>query len=355
MTRSSARGPAPHGQVTLADVARYVGVSAQSVSNALHNPGRLSGATRDKILDGIRELGYRPNRSARALRSQRSHLIAVKAEAVGPDRAAPIHDDFLHALAASAAEVGSHLILCQAGTPEEEVAAYRELLGTTALDAIVLAGSVSDDLRVKELTELGVPFATFGRSWDGDHDHPSVDVDGRTGLRSATELLIDQGHAGVAYFGWPAGSDVGRDRRQGWLDACASRSTPAGVEVVAPDSFTAALEVAHDLLAGGGAPTAVVCASDTLALAVLRAAHERRVLVGPDLAVTGFDDSPSAALTTPSLTSLRQPLAEVARQLIAAVQAVLIDRDAPASEVLVAPELIVRDSTSRSHHRKEPL
>jgi len=341
--------------VTLADVARHLGVSAQSVSNALHSPDQLSQATRERILAGIRELGYRPNRSARALRSQRSHLIAVKAETTRLDRVSPILDGFLHALAAAASEVGSHLILCQAGSPEEELTAYRELLGTTAVDAIVLAGTTRDDVRIEALSELDVPFATFGRSWDGVHGFPWVDVDGRAGLRAATDLVLDLGHTSVAHFGWPEGSDVGQDRRQGWLEACAARGVVPGPEVVADDSFEAALDVARDLLAGSDAPSAVVCASDTLALAVLRAAYERGVRVGPELAVTGFDDSATAALTAPALTSLRQPLAEVARQLIAAVQAAVIDRDAPASEVLLAPELVVRASTSSSSHRKESL
>lgn len=355
MAGQSKRGPSPHGQVTLADVGRHVGVSAQSVSNALHNPTRLSVTTREKILAGIRELGYQPNRSARALRSRRSHLIGVKAERTGPDRAWPIHDAFLHALAAAAAETGSHLILCQASTPEEELAGYRELLRTMTIDAVVLAGTTQKDVRIHALTELGVPFATFGRPWDGRNGHPWVDVDGRAGLRAATELLLGLGHTSVAYLGWPNGSEVGGDRRQGWLDACASRRLAPGVEIAAPESFRAAFDVANDLLASASAPTAIACASDTLALAVLRAAHARGVCVGPELAVTGFDDSPAAAFTTPALTSLRQPLTAVARQLIAAVQVALVDRGAPASQILLAPELIVRASTSASPHGKESL
>ncbi len=182
--RALTRGPSPHGAVTLGDVARHVGVSAQSVSNALHNPTRVAPDTRERILAAVRELGYRPNRSARALRSQRSRLIGVKVEASRDDRAALLLDQFLHALAESAGAAGCHLILCQADDEPEEIAAYRELLDTTSVDAFVLASTHAGDARVAALREWDVPFATFGRSWDGDQDLAWADVDGRHGLRA---------------------------------------------------------------------------------------------------------------------------------------------------------------------------
>ena len=95
------RGPSRTGRSPSTDVARHVGVSAQSVSNALNNPGRVAPDTRARILSAVRALGYRPNRSARALRSQRSRLIGMKVEASRDDRAALLLDQFLHALAES--------------------------------------------------------------------------------------------------------------------------------------------------------------------------------------------------------------------------------------------------------------
>ncbi len=186
-------GPTPHGHVTLGDVARHVGVSAQSVSNALNSPDRVAPATRDRILAAVHELGYRPNRSARALRNQRSRLIGVKVEASRDDRAALLLDQFLHALAESAGAAGCHLILCHADDEAGEIAAYRDLLATTAVDAFVLASTHTDDARVAALRELDVPFATFGRSWDGDEDLAWVDVDGRAGIRAATEHVAGAG------------------------------------------------------------------------------------------------------------------------------------------------------------------
>ncbi len=337
-------GPVPHGHVTLGDVARHVGVSAQSVSNALNTPDRVAPATRDRILAAVAELGYRPNRSARTLRNQRSRLIGVKVEASRDDRAALLLDQFLHALAESAGAAGCHLILCQAADEAGEIAAYRELLSTTAVDAFVLAGTHTGDARVAVLRELGVPFATFGRSWDGDQDLAWVDVDGRAGIRAATEHVVGQGHRRVAHVGWPLDSETGRDRRQGWLEALAARGLEPDLHAEEADDFDAGCAATHRLLDAPDPATALVCSSDTLALGALRALSERGLRAGPDVAVTGFDNSPAAALTTPGLTSLRQPLDQVAHDLVAALEQMLGGTPTH-RQTLLQPELVVRDSS----------
>ena len=343
------RGPAPHGHVTLMDVARHVGVSAQSVSNALNSPDRVSPATRERILDAVRELGYRPNRSAQALRNQRSRLIGVKVEASRDDRAALLLDQFLHSLAESARGAGCHLILCQADTEAEEIAAYRELLDTTAVDAFVLASTHAGDRRTAALSEWQVPFAAFGRSWDGD-DVAWVDVDGRAGIRAATEHLAAQGHRAIGYVGWPLSSETGRDRRAGWSDACGRLGLSDRLHAEVSDEFDAGRAAAHTLLDAGDPATALVCTSDTLALGVLRALDERGLRAGRDVGVTGFDNSPAAALCTPGLTSLRQPLEQVAQDLVAAVEELLAG-STTRRQTLLAPELVVRESSLRGPAR----
>jgi DNA-binding LacI/PurR family transcriptional regulator len=349
----STRGPVPHGHVTLSDVARHVGVSAQSVSNALNSPDRVAPSTRDRILAAVQELGYRPNRSARALRNQRSRLIGVKVEASRDDRAALLLDQFLHALAESARGAGCHLILCQADTEAEEIEAYRELLDTSAVDAFVLASTHAGDRRTGALREWQVPFATFGRSWDGDTDLAWVDVDGREGIRLATEHVAAQGHRVTGYVGWPLSSETGRDRRTGWVDACAALGLPDDRHAEVADDFEAGRDAAHRLLDGSDPVTALVCASDTLALGVLRALDERGLRAGPDVAVTGFDNSPAAALATPGLTSLRQPLDQVAHDLMAALEELLAGTPTR-RQTLLSPELVVRGSSLRGPTRTHP-
>ncbi len=342
----TARGPASHGHVTLSDVARHVGVSAQSVSNALNSPSRVAPETRERILAAVRELDYRPNRSARALRNQRSRLIAVKVERSRDDRAAMLLDQFLHALAESAADAGCHLILCRADDPAEEIDVYRDLLRTTSVDAFILSSTTRDDGRIDALRELGVPFATFGRSWDGDEELAWVDVDGRHGIAAATQHVAEQGHRRIGYVGWPP-SEVGTDRRAGWLETCARLRLDHSQQIEVTDDFDEGQRAAHELLDAADPVTALVCASDTLALGVLRTLDERGLRAGRDIAVTGFDNSPAAALTTPGLTSLRQPLDRVAHELVTAVDAQLAGTPLN-RHTLLTPELVVRQSSLRT-------
>ena len=338
------RGPSPHGTVTLSDVARHVGVSAQSVSNALHNPARVAPDTRERILAAVHELGYRPNRSARALRTQRSRLIGVKVEASRDDRAALLLDQFLHALAESAASAGCHLILVQADGEPEEIAAYRELLDTTSVEAFVLASTHAGDARVAALRDWDVPFATFGRSWDGDLDLAWADVDGRHGLCLATEHLAAQGHVRIGHIGWPLSSETGRDRRGGWREACERLELADDLHAEVADDFDQARDATHRLLDARSPATALTCSSDTLALGVLRALADRGLRAGSDVAVTGFDNSPAAALTTPGLTSLRQPLDQVAQDLVTAIES-LLDGSPERRQTLLQPELVIRESS----------
>ncbi|WP_165821121.1 LacI family DNA-binding transcriptional regulator [Nocardioides gansuensis] len=326
-------------------MARHVGVSAQSVSNALHRPERLNPDTRVRILAAIEELGYRPNRSARALRGRASGLLAVTVERSRPGRAALLLDDFLHGLCEAADGAGYHLILCQADTSQAELRAYRELRATTSVDGFILTGTRTRDVRASVLQEWAVPFASFGRAWNAEPSYSWVDVDGRAGLAAATRHVLDGGHRRVGYLGWPGNSDVGRDRRAGWQETCTARGVRPGPEERCRDDFDAAVTAAGRLLALPEPPTAVVCASDTLALGVLRAAADRGIPVGPDLAVTGFDDSAPAGLSTPALTSVRQPLADVAKALVDSVRREIEDPGGTPCHTLLEPQLVVRESS----------
>jgi len=348
--------------VTLSHVAVAANVSVQTASNALNAPDRLAPGTLKRTLAAIESLGYKPNRVARALRNQSSRLIAVKVEAARSDRAAPLLDQFLHALSSCAADVGFHLILCQADDDRSELAAYQELLQTTAVDAVILSSTHRGDPRIAWLRERGVAFATFGRSWDGDEDLAWVDIDGKAGIESVMGHLVEQGHRRIAFLGWPNDSDVGLDRKQGWLAACRRHGLPTQhLAVESADDFDYGRSAALRLLSRQSPPSAVVCTSDTLALGAMRAMSESGLIPGVDIAVTGFDASPAAALTTPGLTTVRQPLDEVASELINHVEAELSGNPISPRHSLLTPTLVTRESTARQipvhltdppHHRR---
>jgi DNA-binding LacI/PurR family transcriptional regulator len=235
-------------------------------------------------------------------------------------------------------------------------------------DGFVLTSTHPDDPRPGWLLEKGVPFVTFGRPWGGPDRHPWVDVDGAAGTAAATEHLLAAGHRRIGFLGWE-GTGVANDRRNGWYSAMvAAGLDPTGLERLVADGVAAGERTAAEMFAAPDGPTALVCASDSLALGAWnyvlattgpyasspaartsRAAGNARSRSGKRAsqalrpAVVGFDDTPVARAV--GLTTVAQPLAEVAQACIRLLTAVLEGGGkSPPEHVLLTPRLVVRDS-----------
>ncbi len=329
---------------TLDSVAVHAGVSRQTVSNALNAPDLVRRETLDRVLGSIAELGYRPHLAARQLRTGESRVVGLRLEPVHDGINGAVLDRFLHAFTEAAQLNGYRVMLFTADDDAGEIRKYGELLTAADLDGFVLTSTHHDDPRTSWLAARGVPFVTFGRPWtpSGNHEpeHPWVDVDGAAGTRAATEHLRSLGHERIAFLGWPAGSDVGDDRRAGWRDALPA-GAPTDLDRGVPDGVPEGAAATAGLLSSPDPPTAVVCGSDSLALgAVAAAATADR----PDLAIVGFDDTPIAAAV--GLTSVAQPLIEVAQGVFDLLQRVLAHPDRGPSEPhrLLTPRLVVRST-----------
>ncbi len=343
---STAAGAPP--RATLEVVARHAQVSRQTVSNALHRPQVLNPETLQRVRRSIDELGYRPNRNAQALRTRESRLIGLRVDPVATPSGGVL-DRFLHALADGSRAHGYQLLVFSPADPGDDLSGYRDLLTTMTVDAFVLTQTHHDDPRLAYLAERGTPVVSFGRPWGAEDDHHWVDVDGATGTRAAVDHLVQRGHRRIGFLGWPEGSDVGDDRRAGWQRGLAAHGLQPGLVATAREDLAQACARAADLLDASDAPTAIVCASDVLAIGVLHTLRRRGLQAGADVAVTGFDDSPTAALLDPALTTVRQPLEEVASEVVRVLGELLPGRPPPIpqspSGVLVTPALVVRDST----------
>src|SRR5215475_8552681 len=308
-------------KVTIATVARHANVSRQTVSNVLNAPDMVRDETRARVIAAIEALGYRTNLAARQMRTGRSRLIGVRIDPVRNGIEAAVLDRFLHGLTETAAPAGYRVVLYTAVDDEAEIATYDELLATYALDGFVLTQTHYDDARTAWLASNEIPFITFGRPWGAPERHAWVDVDGAAGTSAATTHLIETGHRRIAFIGWPAGSGVGDDRHSGWSEAMrtAELSTD-GLTRHTLDGVGAGEGMMRDLLAMPDPPSAVVCASDPLALGAWRAGEMRT----GGLAVIGFDDTPMAQAA--GLSTIRQPLAEVAAECVRTLSLILGDR-----------------------------
>lgn len=342
------RGTMTARQVTIEEVARAAGVSRQTVSNALNAPHRLREATLARVTAAIDELGYRPDQSARSLRTGTRKVIGYPAPADNPADPNPLMGGFLQALATAADDVG-HRILLFRSDPQQGARAvaksFNDLIAARQVDGFILSDVIHDDPRVDVLTEAGFPFAAFGRIAPGRPQN-WVDIDSTAATAALVGLLLDQGHRRICYLNSAASLPWLADRRAGFLQAAAA--APAGAfEVGVPDDDPAALTHAvQRLLAGPDRPTALVCATDWLALTAYQAVRAADLTVGSDVAVTGFNDIPLCTLLQPALTSARLPLAAIAHALVDRLITAVEDPAAvPASGLLLPAEPIVRDST----------
>lgn len=375
MSRGPAGGPRRGVRTpTLATVAKQAGVSRQTVSNALNSPHLLRPDTLARVRHAIDALGYSPNRAARNLRTRSSHLIGLRVDRVVEGTANATMDRFLHSLVESSKDAGYHVLLFSSGTDagegadgstpdssggspgagangsvlsaDDAVAGYEDLLRSTAVDAFVVTDTYRGNPQAGWLAQRGAPFVAFGRPWDEPRaNHPWVDVDGRTGVMLAVDHLAERGHERIAWVGWQKASFIGEDRRTGWADAmhgrglATSRLSARGDDTVDFGRRAALALLDHEQ------PTAFVCVSDTVAMGVLHALADRGLHPGRDIAVVGFDDSIAAQVVPPGLTSVRQPLEQVAVEIVALLGKKLSHRPIDEPGRLLVPTLSVRGSS----------
>jgi DNA-binding LacI/PurR family transcriptional regulator len=336
--------------VTLKQVASSAGVSYQTVSKVLNRQIQVTKETEDRIWEAARTLGYRPSFVARSLRTQRAFTIGYSWPPSSPEHENIILDQFLQSMFLAAEERGYYL-LCfpYHANIEQHLATYSELMETRRVDGFVLSNIEYDDPRVALLLERNFPFVAFGRS-NPDLIFPWVDVDGGWGIHKSMMHLLEQGHRKIGALAWPQDSRVGNNRMEGYFSALQEAGIPIKEEWIKRGEgafdfgYKAALELLD--LPQANRPTAVIALNDMMALGASQAAKDRGLRVGPEFAVTGFDDAPMVQYTFPPLTTLRQPISEIGQCIISMLMEYINLGETPEHpSVLVAPQLIVRGST----------
>jgi DNA-binding LacI/PurR family transcriptional regulator len=343
-------------RVTLKQVALAAGVSYQTVSKVLNRQKQVSPETEARIWSAADLLGYHPDDQARNLRLRRSRMIGYSWNASPsdprhppPDAALnPILDQFLQSMVKAAGCAGFFILPFPPSEARDPIAAYRSLMNTGRVDGFVLSSLIFDDPRLSLLQEQGFPFVAFGRS-NPECEFPYVDVDGAAGLRMATEHLIRQGHCAIAALAWPETSCTGQDRLAGYLQAMQAAGLVPQPHWIARGEGSFAFGYAATQrwlnLSAAKRPTGVVALNDMMAIGAMRAAQERGLSIGTDLAVVGFDDLPMVQHLTPALSSVRQPIWQVGRLVVDMLCALLEGKPVHNPHILLAPELFVRESS----------
>jgi len=339
---------------TIEMVAQQAGVSRQTVSNAANAPHRLRPETLRKVLGTIDELGYRPSHAARSLRTRATQVIGCRLLPGNYGGTGGVLDRLLHALCDAAWAKGYGVLTFSAANDDEEIAVFDDLLRRNAVDGLVLTHTHHGDVRPAWLMDQSAHFVAFGRPWGVERPaHSWVDVDGSAGTAEAVRHLAELGHTRIGFLGLPEGNGVGDDRYQGWQRAVDALALPSkGLIARAEDGVMSGKALAEQLITSPAPPTALVCVIDAMAVGAVRAIEEHAMESGRDLAVIGFDDSPVASLLRPGLSSVRQPIEDVAHKLIEVLLAEIAGTQRRPSRALLAPWVVVRESSGLPRARE---
>lgn len=320
------------------DVARLAGVSYQTVSRVLNNSESLRPSTKERVLEVINQIGYRPNAAARALVTSKSRTIGVLTSQTahyGPATS-------LYAIEEAARENGYVITTTSLATSDYDSIRDRleHLMNQSIEGLVVIAPQVRVFDAINEL-ELNIPLVTLDSSRRDEH---SLSVDQMTGARLATEYLISLGHQHILHLAGPQDWIEAEARMRGYVDELADSDLIAYPPILGDWTPEFGHYVGRELLRRRDF-SAVFAANDAMALGLIHAFHEGGLDVPRDVSVIGFDDVPEAAHFWPPLTTVRQDFREIGRRAIARVIAELGGlRDGSREQLL--PELIVRQSTA---------
>lgn len=334
-------------RTTLEDVAAAVGVSKATVSKALNGRDDISPDTRERVLAAVAALEYRPT-------TLQSPLDARRALAVVFD--VPASPYILGVLQGALAEAtDSHVDLIARLAPERTSRTHRAVAREWVADQrasgvvgiIGLTLSAPDGL-IDAASDANLPFIIVDPVDTRHRRMVSVGSSNWSGARTAAEHLIGLGHRRIAWIGGPEASDAARDRRLGYqaaLDSAGLEIEPALIRS-GPFAVATGAERARDLLTSGDRPTAIMAADDEIAVGVLATAHSLGIRVPEELSVTGFDDTPQAAWTTPPLTTVYQNLEGMGAMAVQTILVMAEGRSPTSTHVELATSLTVRTSTA---------
>lgn len=305
MVRASKKG------ATIVDIAQRLGVSAMTISRALSGSTEVSEATRKRVVQCARELGYKPNRWARSLVTRRTSIVGV----VVPDISHSYFADVTHGIEEVMQRAGYNLLLCLSHMDPDRERSEIEMLVGSRVEGLVVASDQperSPEL-FQELEESTIPFVLIDRFFPG-FDFPAVLVDDVAVGRLATEHLLELGHRRVACIQGPDISAASL-RYQGYVEALRARGIAVRRRWVDSGRFDIASgqEAMRRLLAATPRPSAVFAANDPMAIGAVYAAREAGLDVPGDVSIVGAGNIEGAYHPNPFLTTMDWPREELGR------------------------------------------
>jgi len=343
---TQANPPGPNGSrpaaPTLEQVAERAGVSRSTASRAINGGLRVSPEAQGSVDAAVAVLGYIPNRAARTLVTRRTNSVALVVPE--PDERVlsdPFFASTIHGLNGALRDTDLQLVLVMA-QPEDIATRTLRYLRGGHVDGVVVVSHHRDDVLAEALHRSGVPSVYVGRPFGGgDHVH-YVDVDNTGGGRMATEHLLRIGRRRIGTIAGPQDMSAGLDRLAGWSAALSDAGLATDAVEFGDFTTTGGALAAAQLLVKYPDIDALFVASDLMAVGAMEVlAHAGRLVPG-DVALVGYDNLGAANTTSPTLTTMVNPVLAMARTAGEMLIDLLTGKKVDPAPVIFAPELVIR-------------
>lgn len=323
---------------TIKDVAREAGLAVGTVSRVLNNRGYISDEARRKVDEAMKKLHYHPNENARSLKKQKTNTVGV----IVPQIAHPYFSWLVSRIEEEAHAVGFRVLLLNSKGIEKNEIRLIDICESNHVAGIILC---SGGLSIKDESRLEIPVVTIERSTEGDY--MSIECDNEAGGRLAAQHLIERGCRHLLHISGSTTKNMPADlREKGFKDVCKSHGLETAVVRTQLTDYRLADEGSFlgDVLDDHPATDGIFASNDLIAAGLLQECGKRGIAVPEQLKVVGFDGTRFSSMMTPALTTIRQPVPEMARLAVEMIH----DYDRHFSErkkVVFPVELLVRGTT----------
>lgn len=324
---------------TIKDIAARAGVTATTVSRVINNRGYISEATRKKVSDAMKEMHYQPNEAARSLSRRHTNTIGV----IVPHIIHPFFNKLISNLERAASARGYKILLCNSQDQPEKEAEYLDMCISNKVSGIVLC---SKYVQTEKFHSLHIPVISFERE-EENSSAVTIQCDNYQGGKIAANHLIEQGCKKLLHFGGVRGKDMPADRRaDGFIEACREKGVQ-GTIMVSNQLVYGAMhyqEYIQEGLEKFPDVDGIFASSDLIAAQVIQICNQMGIHIPEKIKLVGFDDVLIASVTTPTITTIHQPIKEMSELSVDYIDRLQKNEVVP-SRTSMPVWLVKRDST----------
>ena len=329
------------------DVAKLAAVSISTVSRVINNVSNVQPQTREKVLDAIKKLNFKPNRIAQSLSGGSFHSIGVVSARSSNQAFVPI---VLQSISEVADEKGYEIILNNSPNEMRELEKCISMIDSKVVQGLILLSSRVNDTLIEKLNQLNFPFVVIGKVINEYLSNKvySVDTDNFTDCCEAINYLIKLGHKRIACIHAPLNFVVNKERLDGHIEAHKQASIPVDYSLIANGGYSIneSYEAALNLLRSDSPPTAIFATDDIKAVGAYKAILELGLKIPDDISIIGHNNYDISQITTPPLTTIDVPILQLGK-VSTEILFDLIEGKAPPITTILNTEFIIRGSCKK--------